>query len=143
MFQRTHSTRCRRIQLINCEQLAQFEADLPPRHLCIPRSVVCLLVHTCVKKCNRLQLSWYFVLKQRPEIPDEIAKVERELRQEIKRRQAIERKLQRLLEVRKPSQKFACLVVGLSLHASVVGLSVARLHGIQRNGVWFHVHFQP
>jgi len=35
----------------------------------------------------------------RTDIPDEIAKVERELRQEIKRRQAIERKLQRLLEV--------------------------------------------
>merc|ERR1719198_2766883 len=35
----------------------------------------------------------------RTDIPDEIAKVERALRMEIKRRQTIERKLQRLLEV--------------------------------------------
>ena len=41
-----------------------------------------------------------FLLWQRADIPDEIAKVERALRQEIKRRQTIERKLQRLLEVR-------------------------------------------
>merc|ERR1712124_5533 len=35
----------------------------------------------------------------RTDIPDEIAKVERALRMEIKRRETIEKKLQRLLEV--------------------------------------------